>query len=171
MTFSKNPNASVLTITAVYDTPESGRNIKVLLDRLNQQFGEELEFELRLWRGDLLDVPEAYRRARDDAAASELLAIGCSEDEPIRDGVEDLVAGWSAGHDKMEQALVALLLSNAAKGDVLDELHQLANRHGLNFISYEEAQADEGSDSAAHLPTDRGAVETERQSRFCGINE
>ena len=52
-------NTEVITVMVAYDSPASGRRAKEVLHRLMAELDDDLTFDVRLWRFDLLDVARA----------------------------------------------------------------------------------------------------------------
>lgn len=64
-----------LTVFVVYDRAETARRFKETLDRANAEFHEVFEFDLRLWRLDILELLECRDPALQDLEDADLLTM------------------------------------------------------------------------------------------------
>lgn len=64
-----------LTIFIVYDDVETGHRIKKTLDHANAEFEGAFDFDLRLWRSDMIEAPQCWTHILNDLAESELLTV------------------------------------------------------------------------------------------------
>ncbi|NJL19078.1 MAG: hypothetical protein HC901_01895 [Bdellovibrionaceae bacterium] len=94
-----------MQITAIYTSPEGALQVRQMLSRLNSDMTHGIQFQLRLWRGDVLHMPEVYALARNDAASSMLLMIICEGQSLICPEVETITDEWCETHADSEAAL------------------------------------------------------------------
>ena len=117
-----------------YDTPNAGRHAKEMLDRLQVHFGNEIVFDVRLWRYDLIESPEAYEQARRDAAGASLFAAAYAGSGSPQVGFKRLVANWASEHGTAGAALVALPAGPQINRSLVRTLRLAAEQHGVRFL-------------------------------------
>ena len=117
-----------------YDSPASGRRAKEVLHRLMAELDDDLTFDVRLWRFDLLDVAQAYQDAHADATVAELFVVAFAGNSSPKEGLERLVQNWTEEHRMGDAALVVMPVDLETDGDLMHFLRQAAERNGVRFL-------------------------------------
>lgn len=121
-----------------------------LLDRLNEQVGEETVLQPQLWRFDLLEDPEKRALAQADAADADLIVMACSNGE-LPAAIKSWLAVWGANSIPGEVALVALLTSDRPhterESPAYRFLQTTAKNFGQAFFAQESRAPWPGADS------------------------
>jgi hypothetical protein len=127
-------DTDVVTILVCYDVPAAGRHFRKVLDGLINHFGDEIVFDVRLWRWDLLGASELSSEATADAMAATLLAIAYSGYSPPAEGFNRFIEQWAEEHASTD-AMIVTMQAGAESNPVLEQnLRRLAGRHKVGFL-------------------------------------
>jgi len=115
-------NEQKMLVTVVYDRPEAALRVLGMISRIKDQLDSGLEFDIRLWRVDILALPEAVSEARCDTRLSRILAIATidGKSEGLKDTM-DLVSEWT-DNEEAQQKRRLLLVLNADGEEIMVEM-------------------------------------------------
>jgi hypothetical protein len=127
---------TLMTVTAIYDTAQAGYHISEVLGRLKEHFGSGIQFRVRLWRSDLIEIASVYHPVHDDATGSDLMAIAFVGGWSIQNGLVKLAGEWAEEHRGRQAAMVVIPLGNGpdANGPLVGILRRIAGRNGIDFL-------------------------------------
>src|SRR5262245_18091080 len=81
-------------VAIIYEDFATGLRAKEWLDRLCSQVGQEMEFELKLWRFDLLPAPSFQEDAASDAAAADMIILSGHRNDDLPASVRAWMNRW-----------------------------------------------------------------------------
>jgi len=119
-------------IVIVYDTFASGPRAKAELEPLVDRLKPEFELETELWEFEEMRHQALREQASREVRDSELLVISAEGSEPLPPAVRDWLGSLLPGQADCLAGLVALSAQPA--GPVLEDLRQIAERHGIDFF-------------------------------------
>ena len=120
-----------LPTVVIYDHYESGCRAKAFLDQVAAKAGDEILFNLALWRMDSLAHPGSSTEVFRDLGRSILLVLALCPGGELPKSVFDWVECWAHFGAGDGSALVVLGNANTA---ALEELEQVAQRHGITLF-------------------------------------
>lgn len=142
-----------LEMLVLYDEPAAGCRAKALYDDLVAGFDEELRIELKLWRSDLLMLPESREQLRSNADAR-LLVVAVKARSSLPEGFTEWLAAWSKNRTHEDAALAVVAERAADKSttsQIVGALRQAAERRGLAFFCSTESAESGGEKRATQL--------------------
>ena len=130
-----------------YDHADAGRQARAILARVETGFDTEIQFIIRLWRFDLLEIPQFREEATKEVAEADLFVFAFADAESLSHGFESFVKESLRHHDPGKMALAALPFAPAA-GDPaalfpLRKLRALAELYDLAWLGPGGAQTGE----------------------------
>jgi len=133
--------AAIETIV-LYDSRESGCRAKAFFDQLATRLHSEVQFNLALWRMDVLQVPGGFAAAFRDFGCAQLLVLALGLESvlpaPVREWIE-LWANCQLDDDSAVVVLQAIGEDSGTAAASLRELRQLAQKNGVNLFCEWEA--------------------------------
>lgn len=142
-----------LEVLVLYDEPDAGRRAKAWYDHLVAGFGEELRIEVKLWRFDLLNLPESREQMRTDADAR-LLVVAVKARTSLPDGFTEWLETWAKHRTHEDTALAVLPVERAADrstpSQIVGVLRRAAERRGLTFLCSVDSAESDGEWRATH---------------------
>lgn len=126
---------TLVTVFVAYDQAEIARRIKIIFDRAHAEIDEELIFDLRLWRLDILKLAGCWAQALRDLADADLFTMGFnSPDESMASPeLTSLVKKWFSDGCERQSVLLASPDGVNEHNGFDEVLDQLTQRCGLDF--------------------------------------
>ena len=120
-----------LTAVVIYDHYESGCRAKTFLDQVAANAGDEILLNLALWPMDSLAYPNTNIGVFQDLGRSMILVLALRPGGELPKSVFDWVECWAHSGAGDDSALVVL---GNAKIAAVEELEQIARRHGITLF-------------------------------------
>src|SRR5258705_6226153 len=127
-----NLDGGSVKVVIVYDHLETAKRAEEIYERLAERLGHNFEFELRLWRFDVLDDEGFRAEAARDTADADIVIVATYTDAELPPGVQNWLES-SLQHRTAGAALVALLQHSGAP--VTPYLQDVARRSGMDFFA------------------------------------
>lgn len=129
-------------VLMVYEDFETGKRAKETYDFLVSHLDCTCEFMSRVWKFEVLGIPELVELAIEDAVAADLVIISSHGGKALPPQVADWMDRWMAVGTHNTMALVALFeCSPEEASGVREQLREAANRKGIKFFSQTEKWA------------------------------
>ncbi|HNQ87536.1 MAG TPA: hypothetical protein PKM73_02750 [Verrucomicrobiota bacterium] len=170
----------------LYDKRESGFRAKELFDRQTARSKGELQFDLELFRFDVLAHRGAAEAAGVAASGADLIVIAWSQGGALPHIVRTWFETWGHSHARPCHALLALPVEqptrHPATAQAVDALQDCAARHGVTFLcqwnldtalAWTSFMSDLDQRAHAITPTLQGLIDRTRSETGAhwGINE
>jgi hypothetical protein len=132
--------APALDVQIVYQDRDTGLRAKLAVERAVQQFAADAEFQVGLWRFDLLQEPGWRRMATQAATRADIVLISAHGWERLPEAVSQWIEEWITLKSDAPSALV-VSLDGCAKGSrsasqILAELGRITRLAGAELISH-----------------------------------
>ncbi len=124
--------------TVLYEDFSTGLRARQTFEEVARQAGCELDFELALWRFDLLLEPKLFKQAAHEAEAAEVVLLSGHGRREWPDAVKRWLLKWLATRGSEPSALAVSLDSNArdipATVEALNVLRDAVGLHGVDVF-------------------------------------
>jgi len=141
----------VLKAAALYDEYQSGCRTKGFFDQLSARLGGEVEFNLALWRLDVLHLPGAAATALRDFACADLIVLAMQADQGLPELALEWLDSWAKCRADHNSALVVLWGVGAGSSypvASMRALRELSQKHDLDLFC--EWSAEPSGQTACH---------------------
>jgi hypothetical protein len=122
-----------MAVSIIYEDFVTGMRAKEWLDRLGRQVNQEVEFEMELWRFDLLPEPSFREDAATNAASADMIILSAHRSDDLPASVRAWMNRWLSLKDDHSTAFVLLLDETGSSGNspLLADLRSVAQKAGL----------------------------------------
>ncbi len=119
-----------LIVFVVYDCAKTARRLKETLDQANAEFDKMFEFDLRLWRLDILKLPQCREQVLQDLEDADLLTItlGSQHDSPAPPELNEILNLWN---QKKKRHHLPLVPDNSLAPEIRTALGPLLRALGI----------------------------------------
>ncbi|MGJ8649459.1 MAG: hypothetical protein ACSHX4_03790 [Opitutaceae bacterium] len=126
-----------LTIFVVYDRAETAVRLKNTLDRANAEFDQLFEFDLRLWRLDILELPGCWADALKDLEDADLLTMvfSCHGQSVFSPELNYMVEKWNKRNHGQNCTIFAQRSAPYCSEVSAESLRAFAQQRGTEFSS------------------------------------
>jgi len=118
----------------IYDTFVLAAKANSLLQRAAGKSSCEIEWDIRPWRANLLNLPGFVDEARTEATEAHLIVIALENLNSIPFWLEQWLEAWAAERKFEEAALAVLSPDPHGSLALFPQAYRLASRQGLTFI-------------------------------------
>lgn len=128
----------ILKVVALYEDFTSGKRVRATFNALARQFGQDCDFQLNLWRFDILRLRQVEEMIAQEANDADLIIVSARHlDLPA--GFKTWLDSWRPAPAGRDRALVALLKFDEEEADCLSPaytfLKNFACRANMKFLS------------------------------------
>ncbi len=126
-----------LKAAIIYDSFELATGAKATLERVTRDAGEDThhtQWSTRVWRANLLALPEYANAALTDVADAHLLVLALSETQSPSFALLNWLETWAKCRQEPEAALALWDGCSRLAATEIAELSRFAQRHGLSLI-------------------------------------
>ena len=124
-----NPN---LTVVMAYDDLSTAKRAKETWDHLLHNLGEDYLLQLRLWKFEVLRVPELREAAARDAVSADLIFIAARETANLPAEVKEWIDLWLRQKHNHPSAIA---VSSDPAGPCAAYLREVAQQAGMDFFA------------------------------------
>lgn len=126
-----------MTVFLAYDRVETARRMKLIFDHACEEAGDQLMFDLRLWRLDILQFKECWDHALVDLADADLFSMSFNRESASMSSMEltALVEEWFNYEGKSKSILLVSPDGVDGHSECATVLQDLGQRCGLGFSS------------------------------------
>lgn len=122
----------------VYEDFACGVRAKKAFDGVVHELGSSFNFNCKLWKFDILCLPELKEIAAEDAADADMVLIAAHSTGELPDAVKNWIDTWVARKRPRQRALVSLLDPQETRSSDRDPactyLHQVSERGHMDFF-------------------------------------
>jgi|SRR5881296_2175125 len=134
------PMSPTLSAIMAYDDVSSAKRGKAAWDQVLKTLGDSYSMALRLWKFEVLRIPELKEVAVSEAAKADLIFIAASGSNDIPTEVKAWIELWLRQKRNHPSALVALCDPSTATVDqsraqCVAYLRDVAHRAGMDFFA------------------------------------
>ena len=122
-------------VLIVYDDAAAGRCGMESYQRLLSQFGQEFDFQIRLWSFEILQGTGLNELAARDAIEADAIILATHFGDELPAGIKRWMEGWIPQKRGRKAAMIALVGATAA--GTRDYLKQVSADAGMDFLSRE----------------------------------
>ncbi|MHB8520909.1 MAG: hypothetical protein ACYDH9_09130 [Limisphaerales bacterium] len=134
-------------VVVAYEDFATGIRAKKAFDGVLRELGSDLTFNCKLWKFDILRIPQLKEMAADDAAEADMVLIAAHSGSELPAGVKKWIDLWVTRRRPGPRALVSLLDpeegSPSGRNLVCNYLHQVSERGHMDFFCACTDSADE----------------------------
>ena len=136
----KDPkNDSPFNVVVVYEDLATGKHAKETYDFLVSRSGRKSEFNNRLWKFDVLQIPKIKESAAKDAVAADMIIFAAHGGEELPANVKSWIETWVGKKESHPGALVALFddpdKRTRKKTSTRSYLQDVASRGKMDFFA------------------------------------
>jgi hypothetical protein len=143
---NENLFAATLKSVMVYDDFNFAAHAAAMLEWVAGQADQNLKWDVKPWRLDLLRQLSLTELAEAEAADADLVVLALTEPQSPSDDLLNWLEHWAARRE-IEDAAVMLLypVRDAAPAPLAERLQQFAGARGLTFMGGHEVWPDKSS--------------------------
>jgi hypothetical protein len=130
-TITDDSRGAKMGVSIIYEDFATGIRAKEWLDRLRRQMDQDIEFEVELWRFDLLPASSFREDAATDAAAADMIILSAHRSDDLPASVRAWMNRWLSLKDDRSTAFVLLLDESGRNSPLLADLQSVAQKAGL----------------------------------------
>jgi hypothetical protein len=143
-------------VVLAYDEIVGGMLAKECFDNLARLHGKLFHFNCKLWRFEVMQEPELFCAAVQDAAKADMMVVASRRNEAISGEAKRWVEQWTHSRGDDHEAILVLLSDKPAGADMGTSLRKMAEGHGVAFLCKEMGWRAKGWQSAARTARPMG---------------
>ena len=153
MPSGERSSPATFNVVLIYEDCETRERARKSLDYLGQEFGNDFEFRLTMWRLDVLQDPKLNALATPSLAEADLLIVSLRCERQVPDKIVALIDERLAQRVNPECALVAPFERSAplTRSSVYGCLATLARRHGFDLFEQAISDAEDQAEPSLKL--------------------
>ena len=153
MPSGERSSPATFNVVLIYEDFETRERARKSLDYLGQEFGNDFEFRLTMWRLDVLQDPKLNALAAPSLAEADLLIVSLRCERQVPDKILALIDERLAQTVNPECALVAPFERSAplTRSSVYGCLATLARRHGFDLFEQAISDAEDQAEPSLKL--------------------
>lgn len=149
MSISSENSVDFVRVVVLYDTLDSGCRAKGYLDRLQIRSRGAVQFAMKLWRFDMIELVQGQDVHADNSTQAEMVIVTLQSGRALPPAVMRWLHAWAERRQVEDAALVLLQPPPFARPaqplESLNALRAVAVQHGLSFQCEWEADPSEAS--------------------------
>ncbi|MDG1242716.1 MAG: hypothetical protein P8R37_02955 [Opitutae bacterium] len=128
---------TLVTVFLAYDKAENARRIKLIFDHACKEIGDQLIFDFRLWRLDILQFKECWGQALVDLTDANLFSMSFNRESASKFSMQltALAEKWFSYEDETKSILLVSPEGACGRSEFAKVLQGLGQRCDLGFSS------------------------------------
>lgn len=149
-------SGAILKAVIIYDDFDSATQATALLERVALRVDENIKWDIKPWRGDVLKQPTLAALTVAVAANADLVVLALNHLHPPPLGLLDWLKSW-AKHRRIKDAAVLALHTGPSQSpsNSWNEIKALVEAHDLTFLGGDHVRHNFGSAPFVHRLSQR----------------